>query len=463
VPVVARMLYSHESCVTPTMGSTEEQALDPGDESVEAVFSETGTFLWRSSHVPAAHHTDFQGSEYLLRPSRGLTSKQRRKWTLITLTTVFLLVVAGCGLAVMQSTARSSARPTTLDSSVHDEADPYSSDKSNPEVTTVSVAPTDILSTAPTDILSTAPSENLSELPSSSPSILPSENPTLHPTLSPTTAPTTPRTIVFYAIGDVPYSEEEAEGLEAQMKHIPDDADFVIHVGDIRSAKQKNDCVNSDYTKVSKILRQSHAPVFLVMGDNEWNDCPNIPEGYTMWRNAFDNFENKYWNSTHLNVRRWQSLPESFVFEFRSTLFIGLNLVGGAVHDKDEWAARLSLQYGMTAELIRRYLDRTSESGIQRVVIFGHADPTSDHNDFFYPLKEFIKNKLENKVPILYVNGDQHEWRYNRNFLGQSSLLRMMLTGGSAEAPLRVQINLDAATDDPTEAFDYERHSYTFR
>lgn len=70
----------------------------------------------------------------------------------------------------------------------------------------------------------------------------------------------------FYAIGDVPYSTVEAEELLVQMQNIPLDAEFVIHVGDIRIARDGRACDIEEFYEVARILNQSHVPVFLVLG-----------------------------------------------------------------------------------------------------------------------------------------------------------------------------------------------------
>ena len=70
----------------------------------------------------------------------------------------------------------------------------------------------------------------------------------------------------FYAIGDVPYSDAEARTLQVQISNLPTDAEFLIHVGDIRSARDGRTCEIDEYYKVAGILNQSHAPVFLVVG-----------------------------------------------------------------------------------------------------------------------------------------------------------------------------------------------------
>jgi hypothetical protein len=80
------------------------------------------------------------------------------------------------------------------------------------------------------------------------------------------------RDIIFYVIGDAPYKVSELDpitGFPLQVRGIPNDAEFVIHVGDILSAKE-SECHLSWYQQVSSILRSSNAPVFITPGDNDW-------------------------------------------------------------------------------------------------------------------------------------------------------------------------------------------------
>jgi len=71
----------------------------------------------------------------------------------------------------------------------------------------------------------------------------------------------------FYAIGDVPYSPREAEELQVQIDQLEDDAEFVIHVGDIREGKDsKRPCTMEEFHAVADILNKSHAPVFIIFG-----------------------------------------------------------------------------------------------------------------------------------------------------------------------------------------------------
>ena len=89
------------------------------------------------------------------------------------------------------------------------------------------------------------------------------------PSPNPTNAPPEIKTVIFAAIGDVPYTNWEAKKLKTQMDELDETAEFVIHVGDIRSAANNNDCYLSEFVEVAEILLRSPVPVFIIPGDND--------------------------------------------------------------------------------------------------------------------------------------------------------------------------------------------------
>lgn len=290
------------------------------------------------------------------------------------------------------------------------------------------------------------------------PNVGPTNRPSSQPTSVPLPAPTpSAMRTTFYAIGDVPYNAVQQQQLRGQMLSIPPDAEFVIHVGDLRNAGRHLVCKESEYTSAAELLRLSPVPVFMLLGDNDWNDCPNAAEGLQMWKKEFLEFETRYWNHT-FNIVREPNRTESFTFVHQSVLFIGLNLVGGRVLNRTEWANRLDSELEWTMQLIREY--QTGDR-IGRVVIFGHCDPTASHSRFFLPLAEFIDIELGNRVPIIYMNGDKHQWEYRPNFYNQSSFLRVMLKGGTSDPPLKVTIVADGLPALTNEAFIYDRQLNT--
>ena len=144
-----------------------------------------------------------------------------------------------------------------------------------------STPPTTLPTTTQTSFPTTLPSTTkddttpMARKPSASPT--PSSAPT--PTISPTSIESSHgcghalalgqaacNVTIFYAIADVPYSSTEALALPSQVQSLPDNAEFLIHLGDIRSAAKENDCVLSDYQNIAATLKLSRVPVFLVPG-----------------------------------------------------------------------------------------------------------------------------------------------------------------------------------------------------
>lgn len=160
------------------------------------------------------------------------------------------------------------------------------------------------------------------------------------------------------------------------------------------------------------------------------------------------NYPDTHWKDQHsFIIERQPNRPENFSFVHKGSLFIGLNLVGGLVHDANEWKSRLTEQAQWTMQLMRQHRLPTT--------IFGHADPRREHNDYFLTIRNFIRDELQNAIPVMYINGDAHKWMYNRTFLGQQSWERITLVGGVSERPLLVEI--DSSQDNPNHVFRYQR------
>ena len=144
------------------------------------------------------------------------------------------------------------------------------------------------------------------------------------------------RLVVFSAMGDVPYSPEEMLQLPLQINAIGPDSEFVVHVGDIKTGSTF--CVEPVYAKVAGMLRISRLPTFIIPGDNEWNDCKDPHSAWQLWQRYFLRFDQQWQH--HLPVFRQLKREENFSFLHRGVLFIGLNIVGGRIHDPQEWPRR---------------------------------------------------------------------------------------------------------------------------
>jgi hypothetical protein len=115
--------------------------------------------------------------------------------------------------------------------------------------------------------------------PTMQPTVHPTPNPTtLEPTAYPTnrfgcqkTSPASCSYTIFYAIADVPYTDLEREQLPLQVLSIPDNAEFLIHLGDIRSAAKEDSCRLGEYKDIAATLKLVPVPVFIVVGGESLN------------------------------------------------------------------------------------------------------------------------------------------------------------------------------------------------
>jgi hypothetical protein len=143
----------------------------------------------------------------------------------------------------------------------------------------------------------------------------------------------------FSVMGDVPRTEEEKTILTDQILHhnARSTAQFMIHVGDIKSGSDP--CDEQVYKDVAAQLLMLDVPTFIVPGDNEWNDCQDPDKAWQFWEQYFLNFEQNWnigWEVTHQ-----QEQKENLAFVYHDVLFIGLNLVGGRIHDQEEWDEKI--------------------------------------------------------------------------------------------------------------------------
>ncbi|MBM4205158.1 MAG: hypothetical protein FJ194_13575 [Gammaproteobacteria bacterium] len=139
--------------------------------------------------------------------------------------------------------------------------------------------------------------------------------------------------ISFAAMGDVPYRPEERVRLATDLLGLPTGTAFIVHLGDIKPGTPFFRA--GEYASIARILKGSTVPVFIIPGDNEWNDCSRPARAWSFWLDHFRAFEQQ-WTGFE-DVVRQESHPANFAFVPQSVLFVVLHLVGGRVHDKAEW------------------------------------------------------------------------------------------------------------------------------
>ncbi len=245
--------------------------------------------------------------------------------------------------------------------------------------------------------------------------------------------------VIFYAMGDVPYSAADDVLLPKQIEDLPNDGLFLIHVGDIKPGKLP--CDEAVYVKVSGMLGKSRTPTFIIPGDNEWNDCFDPRTSWGYWQTYFRRFDEKW--KHELPVSRQPERDENFSLMHDGVLFLGLNLVGGRVHDRAEWKVRHAQCLAWTKANVEQHGDDA-----RAIVIFGHAMPRPDHDDYFDGLNTLA---TELDKPFLYLHGDGHRWVHDRPFKAKN-ILRVEVDQGGIAPPVKVTV-----IHNPTEPFVFDR------
>jgi hypothetical protein len=236
--------------------------------------------------------------------------------------------------------------------------------------------------------------------------------------------------ITFTVIGDVPYSSSEIPEFEDAVAdhNVFSPSDFFVHVGDIKSGSSS--CVESHYATAADILHGLAVPAYIVPGDNEWNDCDDPDEAWAFWEEHLLGIEQDFCG-VPADFEAQAVRPENFSFTAKGVLFIGLNLVGGSVHDSSEWTTRLN----QNADFVNEEL---AEHGAQvrALVVFAQAGPSSNRATFY---NRFVTAAAAFARPVLLVHGDGHSWIQDRPFSLQS-ILRVQVPQGD---PVEFDVSLD--------------------
>ncbi|WP_157943852.1 metallophosphoesterase [Arenibacter hampyeongensis] len=242
--------------------------------------------------------------------------------------------------------------------------------------------------------------------------------------------------ITFTAIGDVPYNEEQRLGLiDIISKHnTTTDSEFVIHVGDIKPGAIA--CDEEVYLDVADILKTFKVPTFIVLGDNEYNDCEDPEQGLEYWNKYFLHF-NENW-SFEPQITYQTERPENFSWVKNKVLFVGLNLVGSQVHDSIEWKDRLT-QNGLWVKTLLE----DQKNMVDAMVVFGHANIVEAGPEKFKPFTDLFRAASQSfGKPVLMVQGDGHFWIKNKPWPEQN-ITRLQIDGRDTAVKITVDTNLD--------------------
>lgn len=252
--------------------------------------------------------------------------------------------------------------------------------------------------------------------------------------------------VVFSAMGCGPYSPEAEAALSAYIERDNRQdrkrSEFMVHLGDIFSGvfPARDD---TQYAKVAAILKTGNEiPTFVLPGDNEWNDQRDPDLNWTFWERHFLHFEKAFDFASE--VAHQAGRPENFAFVLKGVLFIGINKVGGRVHDAEEWSRRLADD----ARWVSKNLSSWKKHA-RAAIVFAQASPAGFDDQFLDP---FRTAAAEFEKPILYLHADGHKWFVKEGSF-QPNIVQVQLDVVDASFP-SVQITVTADLGQP---FKFDR------
>ena len=243
--------------------------------------------------------------------------------------------------------------------------------------------------------------------------------------------------VTFYVTSDVPLGEGDEGRFKGYLSDLPDDADFVVHLGDLALAKNSN-CEEQTYEHAASMMsKNSPAPVFVVPGNEDWNECPAPEAALDRWLDHFSRFEDNFKHP--FEVSRQLGREENFSFLHRGVLFIGLHLVDGTVPEQVEW----NLRTEECVEWTEENLAMTDEEDYRAVVLLGHAEPTSEQlGDYFWPIVDDLNGLGK---PVLYVHGKSMQgFNIYHPFSAARGLTALELDPGGSAPPAKIRIGMGA-------------------
>lgn len=185
----------------------------------------------------------------------------------------------------------------------------------------------------------------------------------------------------------------------------------------------------------------------VMIGDNDYFECPNRDEAWNRYLSTFTYFEHEWNGGSNMNVSRWDyqaqvdgygtlSRPDMFSFYKEGILFISLALLNmkneppdGAFYEREA----ISLSW------IKRHLQEYQDRGLRGIVMFSHAEESSDLDGFFNVDLKGAFDALGINVPVLYLCGDSHRWNID---VGKywSQFTYVSVDRGACADPLLIEI-----------------------
>ncbi len=263
-------------------------------------------------------------------------------------------------------------------------------------------------------------------------------------------------------MGCEPYRGPDEAALRhhiAQENREAEKSAFIVHLGDINSgALAKSGKLKEDrYSAVADWLTDgSKIPTYVVPGDNEWNDRPDPDVGWGFWSKHLMRLNEQF--ETPWETERQEARPENFAFVHSGVLFIGLNVVGGRVHDPLEWATRfrqdndwVEAQYAKHRSAVRAAVVMVQAN------VVGQGKPKVAVNLLFKPFtSRFAEISAAFGKPVLFIHADGHNWTKDRPWKEAPQVVRVQVDLIQAKFP-PVQVTVRERPGEGGELFEFDR------
>jgi hypothetical protein len=219
--------------------------------------------------------------------------------------------------------------------------------------------------------------------------------------------------VSFYAIGNVPFSEQDSCLLPYEFDKLKGSVmggEFLIHLGDIRDTylTETRPCPETLFTDVASTFSSSPIKSFFLPGERGWLDCPFPDTALRFMEDhliSFDRRTDLGWPEFEAQVSRHPNRTELFSFITNDVLFLGQSLPGEARNASYESKIRESLlkdNYEWTEQVLADNI-----GDYMAVVIFGNDFMSSVNEGYLDKLVSLVSSPGYDALPVLLLqNGE---------------------------------------------------------
>jgi hypothetical protein len=240
--------------------------------------------------------------------------------------------------------------------------------------------------------------------------------------------------VTFYATSNIPYNQDQEKQFINDLSTIPNDAEFVAHLGNIQDASVSM-CPESRPYEVASMLKRSPVPVFLVPGAEDWIECPRQNFALNTWLDVFGEFDRKF--NSPLAVKRSKGNPELFVILHNGVLFFGLHLVSGTLQDPDGQMSREQDMKNFFFGMLNFYKEQ-----FRAVVMLGNARPGPQQKAFFDTIGDSLNRA---RAPVAYIHADSGVGSVQYTPIPElPNVVGIQVPSGSVQKPLKITVGFGA-------------------